>query len=472
MAHLEFRFLETRRGMQPRTAVALKTLAGLVLLSISLPAQAQSGTPSVAVNWSDVHQTIDGFGASSMYTGNHMTPSQADAFFSPTAGIGLSLLRIEVPANAADAQINLCTPAQQATARGAKVWATELSPPAAMKSNDDVDNGGSLLAGSYAAYATYQSHWVTSFQSTCGVNLYAISVQNEPDQTQSYESSNWSAQNFHDYILNNLGPTLHANNPGVKLIMPEPSNFGTNGAFLDSYANTTLSDAGSAAYVDIVGFHGYYSTMADSSGTYPLPASLGKRLWETEISDFGTPDSSMTSGLFYAQVMHNYLTIAQINAYNWWWLINVNNDNEGLTVADSPSDGSALSFTKRMWVLGQWSKFVRPGWVRMGATATPASGVYVSAFKDPVSGDFAIVAVNQNASDQPLSFALNGFTASSVTPWVTSASLDLAQQPNISAAGNSFSGTLLASSVTTFVGSASASSAQPQPPTNLTAIAR
>jgi len=471
MFHLKFRFLEKLTSMQQRTLVALKTLAWLVLLSLSLTAQAQTATPTATVNWNDVHQTIDGFGASSVYTGNNMTSSQADAFFSPTAGIGLSLLRIEVPANASDAAINKCTPAQQATARGAKVWATEWSPPAPMKSNNDVNNGGTLLPGSYGAYATYQSNWITSFQSTCGVSLYAISIQNEPDQTQSYESSNWSAQNFHDYIVNNLGPTLHANNPGVKLMTPEPSNFGTNGSFLDSYANATLNDAAAAAFVDIVAFHGYYSTMADSTGTYPLPASLGKRLWETEISDFGTPDNSMTSGLFYAQVMHNYLTIAQINAYNWWWLINANNDNEGLTVANSPSDGSALSFTKRMWVLGQWSKFVRPGWVRIGATATPVSGVSVSAYKDPVSGNFAIVAVNQNASDQPLNFVLNGFTTASVTPWVTSASLDLAQQPNISAVGDAFSGTLLGSSVTTFV-SSTAQLPAPLPPTSLIATVR
>jgi glucuronoarabinoxylan endo-1,4-beta-xylanase len=93
--------------------------------------------------------------------------------------------------------------------------------------------------------------------------------------------------------------------------------------------------------------------------------------------------------------------------------------------------------------------------------------VSVSAYKDPNSGNFVIVAINQNGTDAPLNFVLNGFPAASVTPWVTSASLDLAQQPSISAGGGAFSGTLLASSVTTFVSKLPAVAVAP--PTNLNA---
>src|SRR5262249_19573560 len=74
-----------------------------------------------------------------------------------------------------------------------------------------------------------------------------------------------------------------------------------------------------------------------------------------------------------------------------------------------------------------------------------------SAFKDPVSGQFAIVAVNQgNAVSK--TFALHGFTSAAVTPWVTSASLDLAQQDDIATDGSSFTANLPTQSVTTFVG--------------------
>jgi glucuronoarabinoxylan endo-1,4-beta-xylanase len=79
-------------------------------------------------------------------------------------------------------------------------------------------------------------------------------------------------------------------------------------------------------------------------------------------------------------------------------------------------------------------------------------GVSVSAYKDPSTGKFAIVAINQNGSAVTLDFALSGFTANTVVPWVTSASLDLAQQPSITVGGSVFGATLPAASVTTFVG--------------------
>ncbi|HXM94124.1 MAG TPA: glycoside hydrolase [Candidatus Dormibacteraeota bacterium] len=434
--------------MQQRTLVALKTIARLALLSFPLAAQAQ--TPTATINWIDVRQQIDGFGAAAAWTAPSMTDAQADLFFSPTAGIGLSLVRERIPV---DGTVEGCVTMQKAVARGAKAWATAWSPPASMKSNGSVNNGGTLLAGSYQTYANYQKAYIQNVQSQCGVTLYAISVQNEPDYATTYESAIWTGQNFHDYILNNLGPTLAAAGLATKIIMPEYSSWNW------SLADVTMKDAAAVAYVPIVATHGY----GGSPQPYALGQGLGKHLWETEVSDFGKPDASIVSGLTYAIEIHNTMTIANGNAWHYWWLIDgANNpDNEGLTLQDG------VTVTKRLYTIGNFSKFIRPGWVRIGGTANPVGGVYVSAYKDLSSGTFAIVAINQNGTAVPLNFVLNGFPAASVTPWVTSASLDLAQQPSISADGGAFSGTLLASSVTTFI--SKLSSAAVAPPTNLNA---
>ena len=428
--------------------MTLKIIARLALLSFPLSAQAQA--PTATINLTDVHQQIDGFGAAAAWTAPNMTDAQADLFFSPTAGIGLSLVRERIPP---DGTIDGCVTMQKAVARGAKAWATEMSPPASMKSNGSVNNGGSLLAGSYQAYANYQTAYVQNVQAQCGVTLYAISVQNEPDFVAPYESAEWTGQNFHDYILNNLGPTLAAAGLATKIIIAEHSSWDF------SLADTTMNDAAAAAYVPIIATHNY----GGSPQPYALGQGLGKHLWETEVSDFGVPDASIVSGLAYAIEIHNTMTIANGNAWHYWWLIDSasNRDNEGLTLQDG------VTVTKRLYTIGNFSKFVRPGWVRIGATANPVGGVYVSAYKDPSSGNFAIVAINQNGTAVPLNFVLNGFPAASVTPWVTSASLDLAQQPSISAGGGAFGGTLLASSVTTFV--SKLSSTVVAPPTNLNA---
>jgi glucuronoarabinoxylan endo-1,4-beta-xylanase len=76
---------------------------------------------------------------------------------------------------------------------------------------------------------------------------------------------------------------------------------------------------------------------------------------------------------------------------------------------------------KRYYAVGNWSKFVRPGWVRVGVTGS-ASGISPIAFKDPVSGKFAIVVLDYNGSgDSNVTFGIQNATISgNVTPYVTS----------------------------------------------------
>ena len=130
----------------------------------------------------------------------------------------------------------------------------------------------------------------------------------------------------------------------------------------------------------------------------------------------------MTNGLYWALQIHDMLTIDQVNAWHYWWLIPYPTDNESLV------DPNGLP-AKRMYVLGQFSRFVRPGYYRIGAANTGAT--FISAYKDPASGNFALVAINTNAADFTQTFNLAGFNCVRVTPWITSANLSLASQPAI-----------------------------------------
>ena len=137
----------------------------------------------------------------------------------------------------------------------------------------------------------------------------------------------------------------------------------------------------------------------------------GKPLWETEVSTFDPFDGSISNGLYWASQIHSYMTVAQANAWNFWWLIPYATDNESLV------DTNGIP-AKRMYVLGQYSRFVRPGYYRIDASNM--GGASISAYKEPNSGSFAIVAVNTNSSDFHQTFNLTGFTAATVTPWITS----------------------------------------------------
>jgi glucuronoarabinoxylan endo-1,4-beta-xylanase len=397
-------------------------------------------SPTATINWTDVHQQIDGFGAASAFTGTGITDSQADLFWSTSSGVGLSLLRTQIQP---DGTYPESATMQKAQARGVKIWGAPWTPPANMKTNNSLTNGGSLLAIDYQAYANYLSQYVLTLKNSYGISLYALSVQNEPDFTATYRSCTWTAQNIHDFILNNLGPTMASSGLTTKIMASEPSQWGR----LSTYENTTFNDSAAAAFVGIAAAHNYDSSgNLDNASPYPLAQNQGKALWETEVATFDTFTGSMSNGLIWAQRINDWMTIANGNAWHYWWLIDGGNgDNEALL---SPTGAT----TKRLFVMGNYSKFVRPGYVRIGATASPVGGVSISAYKDPSTGKFAIVAINHNGSNTVLNFALNGFAATSVTPWVTSSSLDLVQQTSITVGGSAFTATLPASSVTTFVG--------------------
>jgi glucuronoarabinoxylan endo-1,4-beta-xylanase len=439
-------------GSEPRVLLSFFMRRGLggitlfVLLTLTSAAKAQT----VTINWTEVHQTIDGFGTSEVQTEPFanwpdVTTPQADLLFDPTVGVGLSLLRIDVPP---DGTYRHTASAQLAIARGARVWAAPFSPPPKMKSNHSITNGGYLLTGSYKAYANYLRNYVQTLQKTYGIMLYALSVQNEPDQSQQYASALWSARNIRNFVRKNLGPTFATAHLGTKIMIAEPSGWGS----LSTYTDTTMNDSSAAAYVSIVAAHAYSGTIAP----YPRGQGKGKALWETEVASFGKFDPSISDALYWTKSIHDYMTLADANSYTYYCGVGNNyGDNECLIESGLPA--------KRLYGIGNYSKFVRPGWVRIGATANPTAGVYVSAYKDSSSGNFATVALNQNGTDAKVDFVLIGFTVHSVTPWLTSASANLAQQPSILAGGDSFDATLRAYSITTFVGSGESRPSKPIP---------
>jgi hypothetical protein len=100
--------------------------------------------------------------------------------------------------------------------------------------------------------------------------------------------------------------------------------------------------------------------------------------------------------------------------------------------------------------MGNYSRFVRPGYYRIGVTNNAFTSI--SAYKDTNSGRFAIGAINPAFTTVTQVFNLASFTATSVTPWITSSNLSLASQSAIGVVNSSFSYALPAMSVVTFAG--------------------
>ena len=247
-------------------------IAGILFLSLYTP-QAKAQTVPVTVTWNKVYQQIDGFGASDAFDTGSLTVAQGELFFSPVTGIGLSLLRTNVPEDGSCSTINATcagevSDMQMAIANGARVWSTPWSPPAAMKTNNAINDGGYLLPASYQPYANYLANYVESLRNLFGINLYAVSVQNEPDGSHHWDSALWTPANFATFIGTNLGPTFAADGLSTLIMMPEPPNFYE----LSEFMVPTMSNATAAGYVGLIATHDY-----DPSNTQPAyPVGHGR----------------------------------------------------------------------------------------------------------------------------------------------------------------------------------------------------
>lgn len=433
-------FTWTASGGGTITSAGLYTSSAAGTFTISATGGGKTGTASVTnsaagggpgandvvANTSDVHQRIDGFGASDKYA--TLTDAQADLFFTTTSGIGLSIMRVAISPNGTD--ISPIANAQKAAARGAIVWGSPWSPPADWKDNGSTGNGGHLLAADYDAWASRLAGFATTMQQN-GVPLYGISVQNEPDYTATWDSCLYTSAQMVSFIKV-LGPKLAAMSPRPKLLSPESSYWGA----LWGYGDAILADSTASAYTDIIATHDYaYATTTH--------AAISKPIWETEVSSFDGPSTDITNGITVAKWIHRALVTGSVSAWHYWWLVGQSSDNEGLL-----NPGNVV--TKRLYTLGNYSKFVRPGYSRVGVTGPVPAGVSVSAYVNPANGTVVIVAINENTTATSLSAYAAGSHASA-TPWVTSASDSLAAKTAISISGGRFTSSLAAQSVTTFV---------------------
>ena len=352
------------------------TTVGVFILGLCNLARAQSA--QCVANWNDVHQRIDGFGASSAFSGTTWSTTRADMFFSTNGtGIGLSLLRNQIQAGgyATSSEIGLM---QKARDRGARIWSVPWTPQASFKDNNSTV-GGNFLSASNQAYANQLAGYVATMKNTYGIDLYAISIQNEPDATVTYVSCYWSGQQIHDFVPY-LYDALVASNVGVtKIMLPESQHWSSNPALY----TPAMSDPSVAADVGILANHNYDGPNFQTGAT-TTPAALnsyGKALWETEVSTGDTYDGGIANAVYWAKRIHLFMTAAQANAWHFWWLVSGNADNEGLTDRfGNPA--------KRMYALGQFSRFVRPDYYRIGAANNGKA--LISAYKDPVSGNFSI----------------------------------------------------------------------------------
>ena len=267
-----------------------------------------------------------------------------------------------------------------------------------------------------------------------GLEMPYYSVMNEPGFVRS---GIWPGTWMRD-VIRILGPRLAAEGFKTKLVVPDD----VDPTQALGRLQIILADAEARKYVGAVAYHLY--ARGGEMEVKQLAEQYGLPIWMTE---FSTGDD----WLQWATVMQQEIADYGASAVDYMWgFFGDWDESQLIRIRTNNGTYAGFDFNRQYYVMGQYSKFVRPGAIRVGATSGE-SDVKVAAFLSGVQE--VVVATNTGTSAHTVEFELgNGPCASRVDAVRTSATEGLQALPSIPLDKTRFSTTLPARSVTTFVG--------------------
>ena len=386
-----------------------------------------NGASEATIDASKTYQLIRGFGGINLPDWiNDLTTAQVDkAFKNDAAGLGFTILRVYV-SDDPNAWSKSVKTAKYAQSLGATLFATPWNPPSYMTEqfSSNGRSGKRLRKDKYNDYVNHLNNFL-SYMKQNGVNIYAISIQNEPDY--AYEWTWWTPEECVEFLAN------HAGKINCKVMSPETFQYNKQ------YYNAILANSKANQNVDLFGTH-FYGTQR-SQMDFPALEYDSREIWMTEVY---VPNSSSDADTWPEAIevavnIHNAFVIGSMNVYVWWYIRR----------SYSPIKENG-NISKRGYMMAHFSKYVRPGAVRIDATEIPTNGVYISAYKN-YDGSIVIVTVNNSNESYAQKYNIKGKTISKVNRYMTSQSSNLAVTQNLSLTGNGFWAQTNSKTVSTFV---------------------
>ena len=420
-------------GLQVKKSIRA-LLVGAIMFAMVIgvfPAQQQQvkAASDAVINLSTKYQEIQGYGGMNhpSWAGDLTASQRETAFGNSTNQLGFSVLRIFIDSDSNNWYKEVAT-AKAAIAKGAIVFATPWNPPSNLCEtfNHNGDTKAKRLRhDKYAQYANHLNNFV-NYMKNNGVNLYAISMANEPDY--GHDWTWWTSSEIVTFLK------YYAGSINCRLIAPESFSYNKN------IMEPILNDSQALANVDIMGTHLYGTQYKNFAWPLFQQKGAGKQLWMTEVyypnSDANSADR-WPEALGVSEHIHNAM-INNMQTYVWWYIRR--------SYSPMKEDGT---ISKRGYCMAQYSKFIRRGYRRVAATANPNNGVYVSAYTG--DGKAVIVAINKGSSSINQKFTVNGQSISSVDRYRTSSNENLAKTSNLALTDNGFWAYMPANSVSTFV---------------------
>jgi glucosylceramidase len=299
------------------------------------------------------------------------------------------------------ALLPLIVEAQKAAARELTLFASPWSPPAWMKTNNMMNEGGKLKGEFRDLWARYIARYLEAYAAK-GVKLWGITVQNEPKATQRWDSCVYTAEEERDFVRDHLGPVLKKAGFGhVKIFV-----WDHNKERVVERSQTIFSDGAASKYIAGLGFHWYSGDHFEELETFHH-LHPDKMLLFTEGCNSLASMDTWNSGEKYA---HDIIGDLNHWASGWcdWNLLldegggpnHVGNFCSAPIIADTGT--GTLRLQSSYFYLGHFSRFIVPGSERI-AHSTYTDALEVTAARRP---DDTIAVVVLNRGDEDLPFVL------------------------------------------------------------------
>ncbi|MFT7561563.1 MAG: glucosylceramidase [Flavobacteriales bacterium] len=288
------------------------------------------------------------------------------------------------------------------------MYASPWSPPAFMKSNNQMVGGGKLLPEYFQPWATYYTKFIKAYEAE-GIPIWGITVQNEPMATQRWESVIYTAEEERDFLKLYLGPTMEKEGLGDKKIVV----WDHNRDLISNRANTIFGDPEAAKYAWGIGYHWYevwtgseskQDNLKNVSESFPDKPIL---FTEGTIEAFDAERYQYwPNAERYGRDMINDFNQGVVGWTDWNILLDQHGgpnhvQNFCFAPIHADTDTGELIYTPTYYYLGHFSKFIKPGAKRISTTVSQ-SFLLASSF---LNTDGSVATVIMNETDEPISFS-------------------------------------------------------------------
>jgi glucosylceramidase len=354
-----------------------------------------------------------------------------DAYYDPVKGIGYSIIRTNI--NSCDFssdyytyvkdndtllktfsiqhdekyKIPLIRKAMQTAGGKVNLYVSPWSPPAWMKDNNNVLQGGKLKPAFRQAWANYYIKFINAYEKA-GMPVWGLSVQNEPMAVQRWESCIFTAEEERDFIRDYLGPTLEREGMSAKKLIA----WDHNRDLMVQRAAVLFSDPAAAKYIWGMGFHWYetwtggnmqFNNLQKVHELYPDVNLIFTEGCQEKFDWKRLNDWSL--GEKYAHSMINDFNAGTVAWTDWNILLDEKGGpNHAANYCFAPVHADTkkgeLVYTNAYYYIGHFSKFIKPGAKRI-VSSSNREALQTTAFINP---DHSIAIVVMNASDKEIPY--------------------------------------------------------------------